>query len=190
MDTTSLSLVYQLRDPRDDAAWERFVRLYSPMLIACVKRLGLQHAEAIDVVQEVMLLLQRKMPEFEYDAGKRFRGWLNTVTVNKCRDWLRSRKRNALQAESGQLRRLSEGDDIEVFTEKEYRDHLVRQALSLMQNEFEEKTWKACWEHTVSDRPAAEVAEELGMTANAVYLAKSRVLRRLREELAGLLDSA
>jgi len=158
------------------------------MWMTCVQRLGLQHAEALDVVQDVFLLLQKKLPEFEYDAGKRFRGWLRTVTINKCRDYLRKRNRDAHQAESAELRRIADGDNVELFTDEEYRQHLVRQAMSLMQSEFEPATWKACWEHTVSERPAQDVAKELGMTVNAVYLAKSRVLRRLREQLAGLLD--
>ena len=188
MDTTSLSLMYQLRNPQDDVAWERFVRLYTPMLMASVKRLGLQDAEAADVVQDVFLLLQKKLPEFEYDATKRFRSWLQTVTINKCRDHLRSRKRNVHQADSGRLRALADGDNVELFTEEEYRQHLVRQAMAIMKSEFETNTWRACWEHTVAERPASEIAAELGMTPNAVYLAKSRVLRRLREHLAGLLE--
>ncbi len=178
MESTSFSLIHQLRNPQDNAAWERFVRLYTPMLMACVKRLGLQDAEAVDVVQDVMMLLQKALPDFEYDAGKRFRGWLQTVTVNKCRDHLRKRKRDADQLDSANLRQLAAGDDVELFTDAEYRRHLVRQAMTLMQSEFKPETWKACWEHSVAGRPAAEIAEELGISINSVYLAKSRVLRR------------
>jgi RNA polymerase sigma-70 factor (ECF subfamily) len=74
------------------------------------------------------------------------------------------------------------------FEEEEYRQALVARALAMMQAEFQPATWRACWEFVVCDRPAAEVAAELGLSVNAVYLAKSRVLRRLRERLAGLLD--
>jgi RNA polymerase sigma-70 factor (ECF subfamily) len=79
-------------------------------------------------------------------------------------------------------------DDAEAFGEAEYRQHLARRALELMQAEFQHTTWKACWEHVVNDRPAAEVAAELGITVNAVYIAKSRVMRHLREHLRGLLE--
>lgn len=79
-------------------------------------------------------------------------------------------------------------DPLTELAEAEYRCHLVHRALELMQAEFQTVTWKACWECVVRDRTAAEVAAELGITVNAVYLAKSRVLRRLREELQGLLD--
>ena len=78
--------------------------------------------------------------------------------------------------------------DAELFAEREYRQRLARRAMELMQAEFEVNTWRACWESVVSDRPAAEIAAELGMTVNAVYLAKSRVLRRLRADLDGLWD--
>jgi RNA polymerase sigma-70 factor (ECF subfamily) len=79
-------------------------------------------------------------------------------------------------------------DPAAAFAEAEFQQHLVMRALQLMQSEFQPVTWKACWEHVVCDRPAAEVANELGITVNAVYLAKSRVLRKLRQELQGLLD--
>ncbi len=76
----------------------------------------------------------------------------------------------------------------EAIGEAEYREYLVRRALELMQAEFQPTTWKAFWECVTANRPAAEVAGELGLTVDAVYAAKSRVLRRLREELEGLLD--
>ena len=79
-------------------------------------------------------------------------------------------------------------DAEDAFWQVEYRQHLVNRALKLMQAEFEDSTWKACWECVVAGKPAAEVADELGLTVPAVYAAKSRVLRRLREQLAGLLE--
>ena len=79
-------------------------------------------------------------------------------------------------------------DGIGAFAEVEYQQYVTRRALELMQSEFQPTTWKAFWENVVNERPAADVAAELGLTENAVYLAKGRVLRRLRQELAGLLD--
>jgi RNA polymerase sigma-70 factor (ECF subfamily) len=72
--------------------------------------------------------------------------------------------------------------------EEEHSRHLVRRALELMQAEFEPTTWKACWEMTACGRAAAEVAAELGITVAAAYAAKSRVLRRLRRELEGMVE--
>jgi len=79
-------------------------------------------------------------------------------------------------------------DHADLLLEKEYHAFLVKQAMLLIKSEFQEQTWLACWKHVAEDRRAADVAEELGVTANAVHIAKSRVLRRLREELADLID--
>jgi RNA polymerase sigma-70 factor (ECF subfamily) len=77
---------------------------------------------------------------------------------------------------------------VDLFEEQEYRSFLVNRALELMRSEFRDETWQACWQHVVEGRTAAEVGSALGISANAVRVAKCRVLRRLREELDGLLD--
>ena len=84
--------------------------------------------------------------------------------------------------------RLAVSDDLEACWEEEYRQHLVSQALRLMRTDFEEKTWKACWETAAVGRSAIDVAAELGVSVGAVYAAKFRVLNRLRREMQGLLD--
>ncbi len=188
METTSLSLLVRLRQPREQAAWERFVQLYSPLLTAWAHKLGQFGPEADDLVQDVFTLLVRKLPEFRHDPDKRFRAWLWTVTANKCRERHRRRQANGTGGEDNVLAELAVADDTTAVDEAEYRDYLVQRALQLMQSEFRPETWKAFWECTVNGRPAAEVAPELGLSENAVYLAKGRVLRRLRQELDGLLD--
>jgi RNA polymerase sigma-70 factor (ECF subfamily) len=187
MNTTSASLLDRLRQPADQAAWERFVRLYTPLLWHWARRLGLPTQDVADLVQDVFALLVRKLPEFRYNPGQRFRGWLWTVTVNKVREW-RRRTRTERQAGDGELANFAEADPAAEFDEAEYQRHVARQAAQLIQAEFQPSTWKAFWEFVVADRPAADVARELGTTENAVYLAKGRVLRRLRQELDGLLD--
>ena len=79
-------------------------------------------------------------------------------------------------------------DEVDLFEESEYRRFLVNRALDVMQAEFRDEVWQACWKQTVEGRKAADVAQEMGLPINVVYLAKSRVLRRLREELDGLMD--
>ena len=190
MNTTSLTLLERLREPRNDAAWDRFVSLYSPLLFAFARRAGMNDNDAADVVQDVFLVLMAELPRFEYDAArKNFRGWLKTITVHKCRE--RQRRRASAMAQGGEDGGLSDvADDVtvEAFWEDEYQKQLVARALEIMQAEFEPTTWQACWQTTVEDRPAVDVAAELGITLNAVYVARSRVLRRLREELRDLLD--
>jgi RNA polymerase sigma-70 factor (ECF subfamily) len=192
MHTTSASLLEQLRAPADlevtAAAWGRFVKLYTPLLFYWARRTGLQEPDAADLVQEVMATLVQKMPEFSYDPGQGFRSWLRTVILNKWRDRLRQPVLPSGGAADPSLSNVPDSQGPDVLEETEYRRYLVKRALHLMQTEFAPNTWKACWEHVVMGRPAAEVAAELGICVGAVYVAKSRVLGRLRQELAGLLD--
>ena len=134
-----------------------------------------------------MTVMLTKLPDFEYDRSKSFRGWLRTITTNRCRDFFRRRGKMPHTTRDGAVE-VDMPDDAELFAEQEYRQRLVSRALDLMQTEFGDSTWRACWETVVNDRPAADVAAELRITVNAVYVAKSRVLRRLRSELDGLLD--
>jgi RNA polymerase sigma-70 factor, ECF subfamily len=185
MHTTSISLLERLRRPDESLAWTRFVELYTPLLTSWARRLGLSDSDAADLVQEVFAILVRKLPSFAYDAHKSFRGWLKTVALNQWRAM--QRRKSPTPIETAALEELP-APDAEAFWESEYRAHLVRRALAIMQAEFQPTTWKACWECTVNGRPAPEVAAELGLTVGAVWAAKFRVLRRLREELDGLFD--
>jgi RNA polymerase sigma-70 factor (ECF subfamily) len=188
MKTTPVSLLERLRQPGEQAAWERFVKLYTPLLWQWVRRLGSHGQDADDVVQEVFTVLVQKMPEFQYDPDKRFRGWLWTVTANKVREKQRRQQVAVPGAGQDALAEAAGPDGAEAVSEAEYQQYVVRRALQLMQAEFQPTTWKAFWECVVTDRPGGEVAAELGLSIDAVYAAKSRVLRRLRQELAGLLD--
>jgi RNA polymerase sigma-70 factor (ECF subfamily) len=187
MNTTSVSLLERLRRSEESDAWPRFVRLYTPLLFYWARRRGLKQDDAADLVQEVLTVLEQKLPEFNYEPGKSFRRWLHTITLNK---WRERGRRKTLPRQGPDDPGVSDVvlPEAEPFDETEYREQLVRRALRIMQAEFEPNTWKACWESVVSGRSAAEVARELGVSVDVVYGAKSRVLRRLRQELAGLLD--
>jgi RNA polymerase sigma-70 factor (ECF subfamily) len=188
MTRTPISLLEKLQFIGDQAAWERFVQLYTPLLTHWARRLSLAGPEAADLVQDVFTLLVQKLPDFRYDPGRHFRGWLWTVTLNCCRQKQRRAAVPLSDADNWERNLESSGSVTEELAEEEYRQYLTRRALELMQAEFQPATWRAFWKYVVEERPAAEVAAELGMSENAVYLAKGRVLRRLREELAGLLD--
>jgi RNA polymerase sigma-70 factor, ECF subfamily len=188
MHTTSISLLERIRQPAEREAWGRFVDLYTPLLYYWACRLGMQESDAADLVQDVFAVLVQKLPAFTYDNGKSFRGWLRTITYNKWRDFQRRRAAAPANGNPAVLANLPAPDSLDTFWEREYRECLVGRALELMQSEFEPATWKACWECVVSDRPAAEVARELGLSVDSVYAAKSRVLRRLRQELSGLFE--
>lgn len=187
MHSTPVSLLLKLKRPADQDAWQRFAFLYTPILLTWAGRLGLQEADAVDLVQEVFLVLYRKLPEFTYDHGGSFRAWLRKVLVNKWRE--RARHQAALPLVTVEtLPEPVAPEPADDMSEAEYRERLVGRAVQLMQTDFQPTTWRACWETVVHSRPAANVAAELGLTVRAVYLARARVLRRLRQELDGLLD--
>ena len=183
MQTTSPSLLVELRLPDPSEAWARFVRLYSPILYTWARHLGLQHADAADLVQDVFTTLVQKLPTFNYDSHKRFRGWLWTVTRNK---WREKHRRRALPLDRQQpLEALAaDGDSLE---EAEFRRHLLARLVPAVQERFQPATWQAFWGHVVEEKPAAQVAAELGLSVAAVYKAKLRVLSRLHRELADLI---
>lgn len=183
MHPTSASLLDRLRSPADAGAWARFVRLYTPFLYHWARRHGLDPADTADLVQEVFAQLLKALPTFSYDPDRSFRAWLATVVGNKWRELNRKRRPQTVPADA-----LADypgpADD---FDDREYRAHIAGRALRLIQAEFAPPTWKAFWGVVVDGRPADAVAAEVGLTANAVYLARGRVLRRLRAELAGLV---
>jgi RNA polymerase sigma-70 factor (ECF subfamily) len=181
---TPASLLQRIRQAPEKEAWEHFVRLYTPLLMDWAQRLGLQEPDAADLVQDVLVVMLRKLPEFQYQPGRSFRGWLRTVLRNTWRNRLKTRTPASLD-HAVEPEALPEYSGLE---QREYQVYIVQRAMSLMVSDFKPTTWKACWETVVGGRPATEVAAELGITVNAVYLAKSRVLARLREDLDGLLE--
>ena len=188
MTETPVSLLERLRGPCEAEAWERFVALYAPLIYSWARRAGLQDQDAADLVQEVLVTLIQTMPTFQYDRQRSFGRWLRTVTLNKWRDRRKQRGLQPLAGNPDGLAEVPDRDDPDAFWESEYRQHVVGQALRIMQADFQPTTWKACWEHGVCGRPAPEVAKELGLTTGAVYAATFRVLDRLRQELKDMLD--
>jgi RNA polymerase sigma-70 factor (ECF subfamily) len=188
MDTTPATLLERLRQEPDEEAWGRFVHLYTPLLFFWARRCGESEQDAADLVQEVFVSLVQTLPTFTYEprSGK-FRNWLRTLLLNKLRDrHRRDARRSKAVARHPLEAELPDG--AEAFWEAEYQKELARRALRLMQAEFAPNTWKACWETVVQARNPEEVGRELGISENAVYIARCRVLRRLRQELSGLVE--
>jgi RNA polymerase sigma-70 factor, ECF subfamily len=156
------------------------VHLYTPLLFAWARRCRETEHDAADLVQEVFAVLVQTLPAFRYDRSGKFRGWLRTLMMNKLRD----RKRRQARSDKAldKLRHLVELSEAEAFWETDYRRAVARRALHLMQADFAPATWKACWETVAEGRAPAELARELGISENAVYIAKHRVLQRLRHE--------
>ena len=182
---TPVSLLDKLSDPRAEDAWHRFVDIYTPLLYHWARRMNIPASDSSDLLQDTFVHLYRVIPQFQNNRRGHFHGWLHAVFKNKALDWLRNHQRQPL---NGQAVVIAIDDQQPELDEVEYRKYLTERVLQLMKNSFPETTWRACWEYVVADRPAEKIAEELGITVNMVYLAKSRVLRQLRQELAGLLD--
>jgi RNA polymerase sigma-70 factor (ECF subfamily) len=190
---TSLSLLQRIRNG-DSSGWQRVVELYSPLVYHWCRRWGVEGADADDVQQEVFQAAAQSIGTFRREReGDTFRGWLRAITRNKVLVFWRSRGRQP-EAEGGSdayklLQEVPERD-VEIAEDPEDADQvsaLFHRALGQLRGEFEHRTWQAFWRVTVDNQASVDVASELGMTANAVRMAKSRVLRRLREELGDLV---
>ncbi|HEY7156395.1 MAG TPA: sigma-70 family RNA polymerase sigma factor [Gemmataceae bacterium] len=185
---TPASLLERLRQPNAAEAWERLVLLYTPLIYSQARQAGLQEPDAADLVQDVFVTLVQTLPGFVYDRRKSFRAWLRTITLNKLRERRRKLAHLPVPGEAAHWEDQAVAEEMERFWETEYRQQLVNRALAVMSRDFQPATWKAFWEQAVEGRPAAEVAAELGLTVGAAYAAKFRVLDRLRQEMAGMLD--
>lgn len=185
MHTTSVSLLERLRTPADDAAWRQFVDLYTPLLCHWGRRAGLQDSDVSDLVQDVFTTLVRVLPEFEYDAHKSFRGWLKTILLNRWRNVAAGRRATV---HSQKLDEIPAPQFPEPLSEAEYRGLMLAQAVRIMQSSFEPATWKAAHACLIEGKPPSAIAAELGLSVNSVYLAKSRVLHKLRQEMAGIWE--
>ncbi|MBN2580033.1 MAG: sigma-70 family RNA polymerase sigma factor [Pirellulales bacterium] len=190
--STSSSLI-RLAKALEPEAWRRLVELYGPLIYHWCRASGLPEEDAVDVGQEVFKTVAVKIITFRRDRpGDSFRGWLRTITRNKIGDYLRRRKAQPQAAGGSEaLRKLQNHCEISLMEEDDgepdEENLVVQQALQRVQCEFEERTYQAFWRVTVEEQTPAAVAEDLGMTLQAVYKAKSRVLNRLRRELDGEL---
>jgi RNA polymerase sigma-70 factor (ECF subfamily) len=190
---TRASLLVRLRDGRDHQAWGQFVELYGAVVYGFARKRGLQDADAADVMQEVLRSVAGAAGRLNYDPSRgSFRGWLFTITRNKIFNFLEA-GRHRLGRGSGdsgvreQLEAQPESEwGLARSWDEEYERNLAAVALRRVQAEVQPTTWQAFWQTAVENRPAREVAEALGMTAGAVYVARSRMLARLKEEVQRL----
>lgn len=186
--STSSGWLRKLRQGEADA-WRRLVHLYGPLVYAWCRQQGLRPPDAADVVQEVYRSVTGAVADFQPTPDGSFRGWLWTITRNKLRDHFRRLPAQPPAAGGSdaqqRLLALPEGDAPEP-NEASNTTRLVRQALERIRPEVAERTWQAFWRAAVDGQSPAAVAAELGLSEASVRQAKSRVLRRLRQELGDL----
>jgi RNA polymerase sigma factor (sigma-70 family) len=191
LDKTSQSLLARIRDPKDEAAWSTFVEVYSPFVYRFIRRRGVQPADAADVAQDVMQTVFRSLDQFEHAQHEgSFRKWLTTIIRSRLSDNLSQRLRQAAgSGDTEVLGMLAEHPaPIEECTEddREYQQCLFGWAANSIRCKFQESTWKAFWLTYVDGMRCEDAAEELGLSIESVYMARGRVLSRLRQKIREL----
>ena len=187
---TRASLLVQIRDGSNHAAWQEFVHLYGPIVYGFARKRGLQDADAADLMQDVLRSISTAIGRLDYDRNQgTFRGWLFTITRNKLLNFLAaSRIRPQGSGDSATNQLLSshpDGDGADAW-ELEYQRRLASLAMDRIKSEFQENTWRAFWLTSVEGRAAADAAKTVGISPGAIYVAKSRVLARLKEEVEAI----
>lgn len=188
--SSGLSLAIRLRDG-SMTAWTELVDLYGPLVDAWCLRYGLEEAARADIGQEIFLAVYKNIGNFDpHREGATFRGWLWRITNNKILERLRRDHGPSARGGSTGVASMNQIADPFIDSESEFTINdasstagLVRRALDQIRDSFEENTWEAFWRTAALGRTATQVAEEIGLSAASVRQAKSRVLRRLRQQL-------
>jgi RNA polymerase sigma-70 factor (ECF subfamily) len=188
---TRPSLLVRVRDVHDTESWRVFVETYGPLVYRYARRHGLQDADAADITQEVLAETARCLRTFEYQPERgRFRSWLGTLTRRQLARFHAKKRRQIAEVGGEAAEALSDQPAAQADAEwtDEFNAQVLRVALARIQPHFELATWRAFERVWLDSRPAASTAGELGVPIEAVYLAKSRVLKRLREEILVLAE--
>ena len=192
--STRPSLLLRIRDPRDAVAWQTFVDVYGRLVYHHCRCRGLGHEDAENVTQEIFAQVSQSIRRFDYqpDIGS-FRGWLGTVTRNEINRSLKKDARvihgsGGVEGEHGLDSAAAREED--TAWAEEFNAHLLTTALARSRPHFEEQTWRAFELAWLDKQPALDVARELGVPVDRVYVAKSRVLERLQQEVLELAEDS
>jgi RNA polymerase sigma-70 factor (ECF subfamily) len=189
---TRSSLVARLRDARDHEAWTEFVAVYEPLILRLMRRQGLQDCDAHDACQQVLQAVARDVECWRPDGRQAsFRRWLFRIARNRAINIIVHQRKQVRASGGTSAQMILEGqpdrsETLAAEFQREYRQQILLWAAEQIRAEFRENTWQAFWRTCVDDRPIAEVAAELGMTAGNVYVARSRIIARLREKVQGI----
>lgn len=185
---TRASLLLQIRDGSNHSAWREFMNLYGPVVYGFARKRGLQDADAADLMQDVMRSVASAIGQLDYNRQRgSFAGWLFTITRNKVFNFLSSR-RNRPQAAGDtatnqMLNSHPDANESSGTWEIEYQRRLASLAMDKIKAEFQENTWRAFWLTAVEGVAASDAGQQIGLSPGAVYVAKSRVLARLKDEV-------
>lgn len=187
---TRASLLVRLRDGGDAGAWREFVRLYAPIIYGFARKRGLQDADAADLMQDVLRSVSSAVHRLNYDPIRgTFRGWLFTVTRNKIFNFLEGRARRVQGSGDSRVQQRLEqhaDDHLADDWEADYQRSLAARAMERVKDEFQPATWEAFLLTAVEGQTPAQVSARVGLSVGAIYVAKSRVVARLRQEIERL----
>jgi RNA polymerase sigma-70 factor (ECF subfamily) len=182
---TRASLLLRLRDPRDEAAWGEFVGLYAPLIYGYARKQGLQDADAADLCQDVLTAVAGAIGRLEYDPARgAFRNWLFTVVrrqLSSRRRTARNRPQSRGDVPALHLLERCAAPATAAAWETEWARSLFAWACEQVRADVTAVTWQAFWRTAIDGQPSKQVAADLGLTVASVYVARSRVLARLRE---------
>jgi RNA polymerase sigma-70 factor (ECF subfamily) len=187
--TTRFTLLARLREPANQIAWEEFVAVYEPAVYGFARKKGLQDADARDLCQDVLRAVALAIERWDLDRNRgSFRGWLFRIARNMLINFVTSRKVRDRNAGDSEVQRMlteapARGADDSALYEAEYRRQIFVWAAEAVRGEFAESTWQAFWRTAVDGCDTKSVAAELDISTGAVYIARSRVIARLRERI-------
>ncbi|MFO0936344.1 MAG: sigma-70 family RNA polymerase sigma factor [Gemmataceae bacterium] len=188
---TPRSLLHRIAVTPAEADWRRLVDLYQPFIARWLGQAGVPECDADDLGQDVLMVVVRDVPSFRHSENPgAFRKWLRMVVVNRMRGYWRAKQNRPIPlGATAVLDALEDpASGLSGEWDREHDTHVGRRLLSLLETEFSPITWQAFRRQVVDGVKATDVATELNMTLNAVHIAKSRVLRRFREEASGILN--
>ena len=191
---TSASLLDSLQQAPNEVAWQRLVDLYSPMMRNWLKRYSAVESDIDDIVQEALTVVVRRFPEFRREPRTgAFRSWLRTITANCLRDYWRRKNRQPPAVGGTEFGVMVDqlqdpGSGLSKLWNQEHDKHVTQYLLQQIKADFTEQTWQAFQRFALDGLSADDVAKELNITPNAVFIAKSRVMASLRRHGDGLID--
>ncbi|MEQ1904265.1 MAG: sigma-70 family RNA polymerase sigma factor [Pirellulaceae bacterium] len=185
---TSLSLLSRVRSD-DPVAWSSLVDLYAPLVASWCLRRGLGIEDTDDVIQNVFISVARGLETFRHDGNRdgSFRAWLWTITRNRILDVVRARRPDRAVGGSSAAMRLGQVMDQAIDEEEPTSqldlNQLLRRAMSQIEATVERQTWQAFWRTVVDGQSSDVVAAELNLSTATIRQYRSRILRRLREQM-------
>jgi len=186
---TRHSLIQRLQDGGDNAAWEEFASIYRPVIVRIALRKQMQFDDAEDLAQQVLLLVLKNINKWKSDPARaRFRTWLQTVVRNATMNALSRRPKDQASGGTDSLQQLHQRPDKadSLSFDLEWQRETLRWVAQQVRGEFESMTWTAFWDTAIEQSPAQEVAEKIGKSVGAVYIARSRVMQRIKQRIAEL----